>query len=318
MKTIKISLVGTPHDYQQGIVPLIIRGLGYRIQWVKSDQCDMQICGPFIQQDKKRYRWMPKLARPLASSIEASLKNVLNSRSSAPLRLFHTAENIRYDAEVADYSISYDLSVQSMRHFRLPYWMEMLDWTHEGLSGNQNLRFGQLLSISKLMQPLGNNFLKRPQRAAFISSHLREPRATLVKVVENLMPLDGFGPYFNKHIIDHHKSGIHKVDILQNFAFNLCPENGLYPGYYTEKIPEAFAAGCLPITWTDTNVCADFNPESFINLEPMSWEGFEQFKAIINSRDRLQAFSEQPLLLNAPSIEPVKDFIREILRQAVS
>ena len=318
MKTIKISLIGTPHDYHQGLVPLIIGHLGYRIQWVQPSQCDMQIRGPFIRQDKKQYRWLPKPARHFASNIERALKDGLGSRSNAPLSLFHTAENIRHDAVEADYSISFDLAVQKDRHFRFPYWMEMLDWSHEGLVGNQNPRFGQLLSLSRLMQPLGNNFLTRPRSVAIFSSHLREPRTTLVRAVESLIPLKGFGASFDQHIIDHHQSGINKVDILQDFAFNLCPENGLYPGYYTEKIPEAFIAGCLPITWTDTNVCADFNPAAFVNLEPMSWQDFEPLKVVLNSPAKLEAFSEQPLLLDTPSIEPMKDFMREIVRQALS
>jgi hypothetical protein len=77
-------------------------------------------------------------------------------------------------------------------------------------------------------------------------------------------------------------------------------------------------AGCLPLTWTDTNVCADFNPKAFINLEPMSWQDFEPLKDIINSPSQLEFFAEQPLLLNNPSIEPMKDFLREIVRQALS
>jgi hypothetical protein len=318
MKTIKISLAGTPHDYKQGLLPVIIRNLGYDIQWVKSALCDLQIRGPFFRQNEKQYRWLPRPARPLASSIEIALKGSLGTRSNAPLSLFHTAENIRHDAVVADYSISFDLSVQSNRHFRFPYWMEMIDWSHEGLRGNQNLRFGQLLNISRMMQPLGNDFLRRPHRVAIFSSHLREPRATLVRTVESFIPLEGFGPYFDKSILYHQQSVFTKVDVLQNFAFNLCPENGLYPGYYTEKIPEAFVAGCLPLTWADTNVCADFNPKAFVNLEPMSWQDFEPLKGIINSPAQLEAYSDQPLLLNVPSIEPMKDFLLEILLQALS
>ena len=64
-------------------------------------------------------------------------------------------------------------------------------------------------------------------------------------------------------------SDFRKSDILQQYAFNLCPENGLYPGYATEKIPEAFAAGCLPIAYVDESVCVDFNPKAFVNLQPM-------------------------------------------------
>ena len=310
--------MGTPHDYQQGLLPIIIRDLGYHIEWVKPALCDLQIRGAFFRQDKKRYRWLPKPLRPFASNLELALKSGLGTRSNAPLSLFHTAENIRHDAVGADYSISFDLSIQSNKHFRFPYWMEMLDWSHEGLLGNQNPRFGQLLSISRMMRALGNNFLKRPSEVAFFSSHLREPRGTLCKAVENFVPLKGFGPHFDKSVVNHHQSGFNKIDVLQNFAFNLCPENGLYPGYYTEKIPEAFVAGCLPLTWTDTNVCADFNPDAFINLEPMSWQNFEPLKDIFNSPAQLEPFTEQPLLLKAPSIEPMKDFLREIVRQALS
>jgi hypothetical protein len=318
MKTIKISLVGTPHDYKLGLVPLIIANLGYRIEWVVPSQCDLQIRGPFVLQSNKKYRWLPKPARPLASRIALGLKTGLGSRSSEPLSLFHTAENIRHDAVEADYAISFDLSGQREKHFRLPYWMEMVDWSHEGLRGNSNPRFGRLLSLSRMMQPLGREFMTRPRRVAIFSSHLREPRATLVNILENIMELKGYGPHFNSEILDHHQSGINKFDVLQQFAFNLCPENGLYPGYYTEKIPEAFIAGCLPITWTDTNVCADFNPAAFINLEPMSWQNFEPLKELLSSNERMEAFADQPLILNRPTIEPMKIFIKEILVQALS
>ena len=318
MKHIKISHVGTPHDYQQSLLPLIIQTLGYHIQWVKPSLCDIQIRGPFFRQNEKRYRWLPRPARPFASSIEHALKSGLNPKSSEPLTLFHTAENIRHDAVGADYAITFDLSIESDRHLRFPYWMEIVDWSHEGLLGNQNPRFGQLLSISRMRQPLGKDFLKRPRRAAIFSSHLREPRATLVRAVERHIPVKGFGPHFDRNIHSHHQSGFNKVDVLRDFAFNLCPENGLYPGYYTEKIPEAFVAGCLPLTWTDANVCTDFNPKAFINLEPMTWQDFEPLKKIANSPAQLEAFAEQPLLLTPPSIEPMKDFMREIVRQALS
>jgi hypothetical protein len=316
MKTIKISLVGTPHDYQQGLLPLVIHNLGYHIQWVKPALCDLQIRGAFFRPNEKQYRWLPRPARPFASGLELALKG-LGSRSSAPLILFHTAENIRHDVVKADYSISFDLAVHGDRHFRFPYWMEMVDWSHEGLIGNQNPRFGKLLSISRMMQPLGNDFLMRPRKAAIFSSHMREPRATLARAVESYVPLKGFGPYFDKNIPNHHQSGFNKIDILRDFAFNLCPENGLYPGYYTEKIPEAFVAGCLPLAWADTNVCADFNPNAFINLEPMTWQNFAPLRDIVNS-PALAAFADQPLLLNIPSIEPIRTFLKEIVQEAIS
>ncbi len=40
--------------------------------------------------------------------------------------------------------------------------------------------------------------------------------------------------------------------------FNLCEENSVYPGYYTEKVVEAYATGCIPIGWANPNIDADF------------------------------------------------------------
>ena len=240
------------------------------------------------------------------------------SRANSPLRVFHSAENLRHDTVPAEYSISFDLNISSEQHFRLPYWMEMIDWSHEGIAGNQNPRYGKLMSIERLMQPLGNRFLEKKQAAAFLSSDIREPRKTLFEAVQKVMPVTGFGAHFDKTIENHHLSGFLKQELLQEFGFNLCPENGMYPGYYTEKIPEAFFADCLPITWTDENVKVDFNPQAFINLAPMTWCNYEPLAEIIHSPQALQSYTAQALLLKAPSILPFRDFVKRIIEDATT
>ena len=132
------------------------------------------------------------------------------------------------------------------------------------------------------------------------------------------MPVTGFGEHFNQNIENHHQSGFLKYPLLQEFGFNLCPENGMYPGYYTEKIPEAFFADCLPITWADENVKVDFNPNAFINLAPMTWCDYAPLNEIINSSQTLEGYTSEALLLNAPSIFPFRDFVKRILEDACS
>ena len=265
MKNIKIATEGTPHDYQSSLLPIIIEGIGYKVNWVEPAQADLLILGPFINKAGKQFRWCPKALRPLMTSIDQSIGVSKNTRSHQPIKIFHTQENERHDFVDADYSISFDLGVQSNKHFRFPYWMEMIDWSHEGVRGNSNPRYGELLKLSTLMSPLGEGYLKRGGTCALLSSHLREPRGSLYEALGKIIPTQGYGAFFNKQIKNHHSSGFLKKDTLKNFSFNLCPENGLYPGYYTEKIPEAFNSGCLPITWTDENISVDFNPNAFIN-----------------------------------------------------
>ena len=314
MRSVRISTAGCPSDYSQGLLPIIAQSLGYQLDWVKPNQADVLILGPFIKPDSKKLKWCPKPLRPAVNSI----LNLTPSRANSPLRVFHSAENLRHDTVPAEYSISFDLNISSEQHFRLPYWMEMIDWSHEGIAGNQNPRYGKLMSIERLMQPLGNRFLEKKQAAAFLSSHIREPRKTLFEAVQKVMPVTGFGAHFDKTIENHHLSGFLKQELLQEFGFNLCPENGMYPGYYTEKIPEAFFADCLPITWTDENVKVDFNPQAFINLAPMTWCNYEPLAEIIHSPQALQSYTTQALLLKAPSILPVRDFVKRILEDATT
>ena len=314
MKTIRIATLGTPHDYQTSLIPIVIDSLGYEIDWVTPTKADLIILGPFLDTQKKKYGWCPKPLRPLASSVDNSLQKLLNTRKIQPLTLFHTQENVRYDKIKADYSISFDLGVQLDKHLRFPYWMEMLDWSHEGITGNTNPRYGELIKISTLMSPLGNQFIARGNSCAMLSSHLREPRGSLYRAIEAIVPIQGFGAHFDKSIKDHHSSGFLKKDILKKFSFNLCPENGLYPGYYTEKIPEAFNSGCLPITWADENIDADFNPQAFLNLLPSFKNNFRNLKDILHSKVEMENYQSQPLLIQKPTIESLNIFLRNILK----
>jgi hypothetical protein len=315
LNPIKIATLGVSKDFQESLIPAIIRSLGFMPTWTTPSNCQLLIYGPFFE-EKKVKNWIPKPLRPLFRHDDGNKQTKKTLKIDHALSLFITGENVRHDFQNCDRSISFDLGIASPHHFRMPYWMEMIDWSEEGVTGNQNPRFGQLLNINRLCSPLGENFLSRPQKAAIFASHLREPRRTLLEAVKSQIEVVEFGKSFNTQIKNHSESGLIKFDELQNFAFNLCPENGMHPGYYTEKIPEAFMAGCLPITWVDENVKIDFNPIAFINLAPMSANYFSELAEILHSKNILASYAEQPLLVERPSIEPLKKFIQEILLAA--
>jgi hypothetical protein len=315
-KTIRIASLGVPHDYRTSIVPLMIEHLGYRIQWTSALSADLVTYGSFYDVNTPRLRWLPRAWRQKAAQWVDMVDQQLSKRKMPPITLFHTAENLRHNHIKADFAISYDLDIDSDRHFRLPYWMEMIDWSHEGLVGNRNPRYGALLKLERLQAPLGDQFLKRAQKAVLISSHLQEPRAACLSALQELMPVDGMGPYFNKDIKHHHTSNFLKKQILQEYAFNLCPENGMYPGYVTEKIPEAFAAGCLPITFVDESVSVDFNSKAFMNLAPMLGNNFEKMDELLSSKSHLDNYAQQPLLIDGLTILGLQKFVRNIINRA--
>jgi hypothetical protein len=307
-KPLRIATLGVAEDYRRSLVPLTLQSMGFEIAWTTWQKAELVIYGPFLKPRSQQDRYIPKPLRPMVQRFRARNQ----SRHSA-VTLFQTGENLRHDHVQADFSISFDMAVESGRHCRVPYWMEQVDWSHEGVHGMRNDRFGQLLSIRRLMQPLGRDFLSRPLKAAFFSSHLREPRRTLFAAVQAVVPVDGFGSQFDASIAHHSSSSLRKMDLLSGYAINLCPENSLYPGYYTEKIPEAFHAGCLPLGWVDSNAAIDFNPDAFVNLAPMTQTCFSQLQELLLSRSALECYADQALLKQSPSLETLKAFLRDVV-----
>ena len=311
-KQLRVSTMGVADDYHQSLVPRIIEYLGYSINWTPPNNADLIIYGPFFEKNRTN-RWIPKPVRRFFRGREYPEKF-----HPQQVTIFQTGENIRHNTIPADYSLSFDLAVDSLKHLRLPYWMEQTNWDHEGIFGIKNPRFGRPIELKRLSQPLGSKFLKKPKAAVLFASHLNEPRSTLYKNLSKVLPTKGVGPYFDQSIEHHNSSGFRKCDVMKNFAFNLCPENSMYPGYYTEKIPEAFMGDCLPLTWVDENVAIDFNPLAFINLAPMMHRDFENLKEVLNSRIMLEQISSQPLLHVIPSLAPHIAFVHEIVRVAAS
>jgi hypothetical protein len=126
--------------------------------------------------------------------------------------------------------------------------------------------------------------------------------------------VDGYGPFFNKNIKNHNLSNFLKIDILKKYAFNLCPHNSIYPGYYEEKVPESFLGGCLPITWSDENIKFDFNEKSFVNLNNYIAGGFKNIIEMLKDGNYLKKFTDQPLLLKEPNLETEKLFLDKIIK----
>ena len=250
---------------------------------------------------------------PLSSRIAGKLKRVTGGVPKVVL--YHTTENSRY--EPADFTIGFNLGINDERHFRMPLWWASIDWSRHGVCNIPTPRIRNLINIETLMRPLGEVVLQRPRRAAFFTTHMLEPRHTLFSELSAAIEIDGYGPYFDERIQDHNISNIFKDDILQNYMFNLCPENTMYPGYYTEKVPEAFAAGCIPITWADQNIAREFKPGSFINLADFAATGYQDgFKQELRAENVARLVST-PLLDKPPDFTGLLRFVERIVDHAL-
>lgn len=92
---------------------------------------------------------------------------------------------------------------------------------------------------------------------------------------------------------------------LQNYKFNLCFENSSQKGYVTEKLIQAFAAGCVPIYWGDESLCDEryahlrpvFNPKAFINVHNFDSieSAIKEIERIDNNDSAFEAMRKEPI-----------------------
>ena len=74
-----------------------------------------------------------------------------------------------------------------------------------------------------------------------------------------------------------------RIKPFNDYMYLIVIENCQYPNYFTDKIIDCFAAGCIPIYWGDPNIGNHFNKNGFY-----TWNTIEELKQIltnINARD---------------------------------
>lgn len=280
--------------------------------------CDILFIGPYDFNTIKR-RGLKKIVE----KFNLDLKKMKNldlykfSRKFSPLRIFFSHEFYFPELISYDYSISPHLGMDTEIHLRFPSWKDHIDWSTHGIFrefGTENSkRLGKFYKLQEFNRPLGNTFLKKSREACIITSHLKEPRKSLFSLFKKNFKITGYGPYFDKTIKNHNSNPKNKNDILGNFAFNLCPHQTMYPGFYDEKVPDSFFSNCLPITWADNNIEIDFNPKSFVNLLDYAKNNYKNLFDDLNSNKFLENFTDQPLSNSEINLDEELKFIKKII-----
>lgn len=321
MSSLKISFIWVHDigDVKNSIFFSLLKKLSKKkIEIVNWDKAEILIIGPydFIKYKRRVLNFFLKTKK---------LKKILNffpnidiyslKRNYKPIRIFLSEENIRCDLSNIDFSFNSEFQNNNKNHFRFPHWKDHLEWSHEGVERNLTntaKRFGEFMNINDLLKPQGNSFLKKKDVCIF-SSHLLSPRKEIFDKFSEHFNVKGYGPIFNSSIKNHNESNFSSIDIMKNYSFNLCPENSIYPGYYTERVPNSFIAKTLPITWADKNISRDFNPRSFVNLLDYSNDNYEIICNLLKDYKFLEKYTNEPLLLSKPNLDNEFIFINKIL-----
>lgn len=162
------------------------------------------------------------------------------------VRIFFTGENLAPDWHATDWAFTFEHSAHP-RHYRLPLWVLYLD-------------------PASLIKPAAYDpaavLAAKTRFCGFVVSNpLCKARNEFFHKLSKYKPVDSGGKLFNT--LGHRVAD--KRAFLAECKFTIAFENESHPGYTTEKLAEAMAAGSLPIYWGDPLVGRDFDTTSFLS-----------------------------------------------------
>ncbi len=111
-----------------------------------------------------------------------------------------------------------------------------------------------------------------------------------------------------------------KRDVMIGYKFAIVYENAVFPGYLTEKIFDAFFAGCIPVYLGAPDVVEHIPPETFVDRRKFpDNESMYRYLASMTEkdyRDRIQAIEE---FVNGTKIDPFgSDYFVDLIKKHVA
>jgi hypothetical protein len=174
-------------------------------------------------------------------------------------KIFYTGENCRPPWGECQFAMTFDHE-NSIRHYRLPlYVIDMWGAVTEGWTPY----YYQLVDLNYDFE---HDYDKRSFCSFVVSNPNQDMRNRAFHFINEYKPVASGGPHLNNigYVLPRDQLR-HKLKFLDKHRFNICFENGSYPGYVTEKLYNALQVKTMPIYWGSPTVGRDFNTKAFIN-----------------------------------------------------
>lgn len=224
-----------------------------------------------------------------------------NSRYS----IFYTGENIRPPEGDWDSYLSFDLHSFNGRNSYLPLW-----WitSTDLLFPKTSPYLGEEISIDYLLSRREPEFDRRDKFCVAFIGKSYPLRMHAISALSKIGKIDVYGAIARNH---QSKKSFAKAEISKRYKFILAFENDLYPGYVTEKAPEAWATGAIPLYW-GSDPEGYINQKSIINLA--NFKNLELFanrvKLVNDSKTIWQNYASEPFLRKKPNLNKVMKNLR--------
>jgi GR25 family glycosyltransferase involved in LPS biosynthesis len=196
-------------------------------------------------------------------------------------------------------------------YLRMPLWHLEIDWFGADLQKIQNPLPLPIDSCTSV-QPSNT---KRSKFCAFVVTNPRnQVRNKAFTTLNKYKTVDSAGRLYNNVGSDIFAGlgggggELLKHEFLKSYRFCIAYENQSGPGYTTEKILHAKAAGCIPIYWGDPKVGRDFNEKGFLNANNCKSEA-----DLIELVDKVE--SDPKKMAEMQAVPALSSYSRDLVRR---
>lgn len=211
----------------------------------------------FIEHNIGSVIWVEPNMNPdiLIVSCFGDINNIINLK--AKCKIFYYGENLNRYQQYNDEQLlmnTFDLIVGfkytnlEKKLIRFPLWLIYYNYYDYKSNSGDNL----LTYIENKYQE--NKYKKNKNKennifASLIANHDRDGQR--IKICNELSKYGKimFAGNFNNNTSKIGPTTEHKINYISNSIYNICPENSMFEGYFTEKIFQAFEGGTIPLYW---------------------------------------------------------------------
>jgi hypothetical protein len=226
----------------------------------------------------------------------------------ANFHIFFTGENERPPQGRWDAYLSFDVHSYDGRNSYLPLW-----WitSSDILVPTVSPYLGRPITIDQMMKHREVDFEKREKFCVAFIGKAYPFRMQSIAALSKIGKVDVFGAIARN---TKKTRAIEKFEIAQKYKFVFAFENDHFPGYVTEKLPEAWATGAVPLYW-GADITRSMNPDAFMNAAdyPTIEDFVTAVAGVAKSPKEWRKIAESPLIINRPSIDGVIMRLSKIL-----
>jgi len=226
--------------------------------------------------------------------------------------IFFTGENERPPFGDWDCYLSFDLNSYGGKNAYLPlWWITSSDLIRPTVSPY----LGRPITIDEMLSPRDVDYNTRKKFCVAFIGKAYPFRMQAIAALSAIGKVDVYGGIARNA---NQKAAFAKFETAQEYKFVFAFENDLFPGYVTEKAPEAWATGAVPLYW-GSDPAGYLNQDAMINLA--NYQNLDSFTERVGQVARnpklWSSIANQPILKRRPDLEEVLSILRKALAPLV-